>query len=242
MGQAWGKIIMKNINVPELIDTILHGLDEKEIRKAKMTLWHLMQGWSICELKEFVAANPSKYISELAEWHMWHQNLDTGIDNLLHIIQYETNTDKVCEAIYLIGELKYSQAIGYLTEILVKSDNIAIQDAVAITLTELSQESILPRIMELINERPNNCDSLVSALLNIDCTNIANFLIDLFIAQPKAYYMRLLIIRIIGKLVTDGKIDSQCDMLCSKLFLVSCIDEDEVKKQTEELIDTLSGE
>ncbi len=182
---------MKPVDETELCRIICTSEDGSAVRRAKLYLWYAMENWPEKKLRQYVS-NEHSVIRELAEWHLWRRTLDTSMESLLEVIQEADNEVKVYEAATLLGRKKCTDAIGALIALLANESPV-IRDGAAAGLRELGLQEALHPLVAAIRRHPDNCDSFVFALQSLDCTSIAEFLVDLFISQPLAFFVRLCI-------------------------------------------------
>ena len=185
---------MKNKTKEQLLEIIQRTSDEKEKRRAKLYLWHMMESWSDKQLQQSLV-NGIEIEKENADFHLWRRYLDTSLDNLLDIVHNSQDNDKIHEALFTIGNKKYYQAIDILITLLNDStpDNYVVRNAVAYSLHQLEDDKAFPALVAQLKKYPDYSESIVYALGVFDCSSIVIELVDLFIAYPEAPYERALI-------------------------------------------------
>ncbi len=204
---------MKNKSKQDLLNIIKESKDEKEKRKAKMYLYHLMEQLPYEKLQQCILQSSDDFEKKIAEWHLWRRSLDKSFDNLLRIIRESGDEDKVREAAIILGEEGYTEAVDILIDLLRTSDSPYIRDGAALGLRELKDPRAFIPLIDQIKKYPEDCETFVYALEVFDCTSEVELLVDLFVSQPQAILLRLNIIECF-KTGPVKKINSELVRLC----------------------------
>jgi len=137
---------------------------------------------------------------------------------------HSDNRDLVIKAAHALGDIGDRQAVPILIEMLQKTLEPAIRNAVAIGLRELGDERALYPIVSLINDpiTESNRGTLIYALEGFNCRQLLPFLVDLVITGNfEVSHQAFSVIESI-----DAEIDSETLNICvQKLKNALLVDE-----------------
>ena len=188
----WGTNKMP-INTQEVLLKIHNSRDTKEKRKYVFRLSRLLKKESADELKERLDSSNDTVEIEECRFHLWCKELDRSLENLLDVIHKCNDERKVMEAIRAIGDEKYFDATNMLVSLLSNSNSF-FRNTAALSLSKIPTQDILLPVIKAIKDNPDNCESLVYPLQEIDCTEAIELLIDLFIKKEKSPLFRINVI------------------------------------------------
>lgn len=193
MKNIFGETDEMPTNTQEILLKIHNSTDMKEKRKYVSRLSRLLEKESAGELKERLESSNDTVEIEECRFHLWCKELDRSLENLLDVIHDCNDERKVMEAILAIGDEKYFDATNMLVSLL-SSSNSFFRDTAALSLSKIPTQDILLPVIKAIKDNPDNCESLVSPLQEIDCTEAIELLIDLFIKKEKSPLFRINVI------------------------------------------------
>lgn len=189
------KVLSMAKSVQELLNIIRDSKDLKERRRATMSLSRLLEKETCPALRIRIQNSTDEVELKEAKFQLWRKELDRSLESLLDIIHNCDDEDKVDEAILAIGDQGYKEAIDTLVDLLGTTSNSHIRDAIALSLREMpDQKKTYKPLIRAIRENPDDCETLIYALQVFDCSEAAEFLVDLFIAKPNAPVARISIL------------------------------------------------
>lgn len=203
-------------NTQRILKKIQDSSDIKEKRKYIFRLSRLLEKESADEIKKRIRCSTNIIEIEECHFQLWCKELDRSLENLLDIVHNCADERKVGEAILYIGDEKYFEATNVLISLL-SSPNSFIRNTAALSLGKIPSPKILFPIIKSIKDNPNNCESLVCPLWEIDCTEAIELLVDLFIKKETAPLFRINVIRCFEKESVKSLTSEIKEKCCKKI-------------------------
>jgi len=195
------------MSVDELLRLIRNSENSKAVSLAKLRLFRALMNEPEQELRTRIENSSDSVEAEMAEWILWRNKLDKSFDNLIQIVRTSSDEEKIREAAILLGEEGYMEAVEPLIRLMVDTPNSHVREGAALGLRDLADQRALKPIVETIKRNPESASTFVYALETLDCREIVEFLIALFVSQPEDYMLRCSIIECIKKVSILGLSD-----------------------------------
>jgi len=179
---------MVNETISNALDIIHNSTDQKAVRHARIVLNVALED----ETKESLICRIQNSSDEVeikaAKWQLWLITLDRSFEGLLEVIHNSSDERKVREAAWFLGETGNKEALEPLVELILSDKSYWIKDGAALGLFALKDQRALEPLVRAIK---TDCyDTMVYALVQLDCKNIIPFLVELYISNPKGFRIR----------------------------------------------------
>ncbi len=179
-----------NESVEKLLQLINTSLNSKEVKLAKLRLLRKLMDESKENLTERIQRSSDETEIETAKWVLWQMNMDKSFEGLMKIVGSSSDEMKIREAAIVMGEQGYQEAVEPLIKLLLTTTSEQVRSGAALGLRDLADQRSLKPIVEMIEMYSDDCGTLVYALETLDCREIVEFLVDVFISHPKDIMLR----------------------------------------------------
>lgn len=172
----------------ETLQYLLQSAKEaKEKKQLRMAVQKFIEEASVAELKEISGVAGDEFLRQQAEIELWWKDFEKTPGNLLDVIRDSHNENKIGKAIIKLGNMKCWDSVDVLITFLTVN---RLRDSAALALREMPTQKTLKPIVEAIQRNPDGAECLLYALQVLDCSDAAEFLVELFISKPKALVVR----------------------------------------------------
>ncbi|OHB56110.1 MAG: hypothetical protein A2Y07_01165 [Planctomycetes bacterium GWF2_50_10] len=179
-------------DIDRIVTILEESKDEHKKQISCVRLERILEKKTISELNQIIKSINNNVIIHRAKFEIWRKKLDRTPANLLNIIHYDDDDDRICEAITELGQQTRDTVDLFIK--LLKDKRSFVRTHAALALLDNPTQKALKPLITAIKKNKNNCAVCVHALEVLDCTVAAEFLIDLFISKPNAPMVRLNII------------------------------------------------
>lgn len=167
--------------------SLQHASDEKGKRLALANIRRLLERASSAELKEIQSEAEDEFIRQHAELELWWRDVEKEPDSLLKSIQTSDDKKRVEKAITELGNIKYPDAVDIIAGYL---NDIDLRDSAALALRQMPSQKVFIPLLHAIKQHPDGAECLLYALQVLDCSDAAEYLVELFISKPNALVVR----------------------------------------------------